>query len=675
VYELDIAALNVSNAQEWPDEFTVGDLQNFALYYNSTKLRHARWPKARQNLTAQYPSVAADKRFLMSRSGGVPMRAALAGTSKAWTKGDHKTPGVFAVYEQTVPDLRRFASAVKHGLWLEGNWRVDFVETGVRVAGLSLNDPANATVRLASVPPGGLGWKYDKRSTGCGCEPFHVINALESITEEGEFALDFLDRKVYAYLPSRAGAAGAGESVAQNSLLTLADNGSPVLRLQGAHDVTIKGLRVGYSLGDAIEISAPTGRVEVVGSVLHNIDGNGVTVHANANSSSPSSPRVQLVTIRSNDIRSTGDGGVYINGGGDVRTLTPGNVTVTNNHLHDIGLNGFSKGYGVTITGGAVGVVVSHNLIHHVSGKAIHGGHRTSTEGNEGDPSKGGQGQFGTLIEYNELFQIGLNASGIAAIYMCCGPVDAAGGVVRYNFVHSSPNVNSIGWDNQLSGQIGYGNVFYYTQNGYGLNHGSFNSMTNNLIIRNSPKPGATSFQANAGISIACRGFSDVYNCSLKAFAPWLEELQYVDINGTSSAWHQRFGWYLGGICGAIASTDGKNQRITGNYADSNAMIYIENAFSNSGCVSTDSKHTPINNNTFSNTYQLPVNSTVDAGFVDYAHLNFTLRPDSPIYRALPDFKPIPFNEIGLHTDDHRRSLPTDAETGRLALAPAAAGA
>ena len=57
-------------------------------------------------------------------------------------------------------------------------------------------------------------------------------------------------------------------------------------------------------------------------------------------------------------------------------------------------------------------------------------------------------------------------------------------------------------------------------QNGFGLNHGSFNTMQGNLIVANAPKGGITSFQAGAGISTACRGFSDVYNCSLEGWAP-----------------------------------------------------------------------------------------------------------------------------------------------------------
>ena len=98
----------------------------------------------------------------------------------------------------------------------------------------------------------------------------------------------------------------------------------------------------------------------------------------------------------------------------------------------------------------------------------------------------------------------------------------------EYNFVHSSPNVNAIAWDNMLSGQRGRGNVIYYTKNGFGLNHGSYNAIENNLIVANTKADhlsgGEQKFQSDAAISIACNGFSDVYNCSLPAWKPWGEE-------------------------------------------------------------------------------------------------------------------------------------------------------
>jgi hypothetical protein len=81
-----------------------------------------------------------------------------------------------------------------------------------------------------------------------------------------------------------------------------------------------------------------------------------------------------------------------------------------------------------------------------------------------------------------------------------------------------------------------------------------------------------------------------------------------------------------------------------------------------------------VNNNIPSGTYQLPLNSTVDPGFADYARLNSTLRPDSPIYSTLPlpHFKPIPFGKIGMYLDRYRRVLPTNEQTRRLELAPKA---
>jgi len=47
----------------------------------------------------------------------------------------------------------------------------------------------------------------------------------------------------------------------------------------------------------------------------------------------------------------------------------------------------------------------------------------------------------------------------------------------------------------------------------------------------------------------------------------------------------------------------------------------------------------------------------VDPEFVDAAHLNFRLKPDSPVYKKIPGFQPIPFEKIGLFEDEYRKSL------------------
>jgi hypothetical protein len=39
------------------------------------------------------------------------------------------------------------------------------------------------------------------------------------------------------------------------------------------------------------------------------------------------------------------------------------------------------------------------------------------------------------------------------------------------------------------------------------------------------------------------------------------------------------------------------------------------------------------------------------------------------VYQKIPGFEPIPFGQIGLHLDEYRHRLPTDAEVGRRSSA------
>jgi hypothetical protein len=49
-----------------------------------------------------------------------------------------------------------------------------------------------------------------------------------------------------------------------------------------------------------------------------------------------------------------------------------------------------------------------------------------------------------------------------------------------------------------------------------------------------------------------------------------------------------------------------------------------------------------------------------DPGFVDAASMDFRLREDSVVYRAIPGFKSIPFDRIGLYRDEYRASWPAE---------------
>jgi hypothetical protein len=72
-------------------------------------------------------------------------------------------------------------------------------------------------------------------------------------------------------------------------------------------------------------------------------------------------------------------------------------------------------------------------------------------------------------------------------------------------------------------------------------------------------------------------------------------------------------------------------------------------------------KHNDIENNVFVNIGQLnngearwgPIHdnnliTTEDPGFMDASSLNFTLKEGAEVFKKLPEFKTIPFTEIGL---------------------------
>jgi hypothetical protein len=55
-----------------------------------------------------------------------------------------------------------------------------------------------------------------------------------------------------------------------------------------------------------------------------------------------------------------------------------------------------------------------------------------------------------------------------------------------------------------------------------------------------------------------------------------------------------------------------------------------------------------------------------DPGFLDMKGYNFNLRPDSKIFKDLPNFKPLPINKMGLFIDEYRKKLPNDKTINRF---------
>ena len=158
--------------------------------------------------------------------------------------------------------------------------------------------------------------------------------------------------------------------------------------------------------------------------------------------------------------------------GGDVATLTKSNNVIYNNYVHD-----FQKvtktGYaGITIRG--CGTLVSHNEISNAAFSAINW-----------------TGPYHT-IEYNEIHDVCQESSDNGACYSGRS-FTSYGTVFRYNYIHDlgDPDLTEDGgfvigiyWDDGMSGQTAYGNIIENVLGwGFSVGGGRDNKVYNNIII------------------------------------------------------------------------------------------------------------------------------------------------------------------------------------------------
>ena len=164
------------------------------------------------------------------------------------------------------------------------------------------------------------------------------------------------------------------------------------------------------------------------------------------------------------------------------------------------------------------------------------------------------------------------------------------------------------------------------------LGGGHDNQFRNNLIIECS----------RAGIHVDDRGIPRKYDTNSNAHMRFLKQIDY-----TKAPWSQRYPDLPGILVHPTLPT--------GNVFTNNAII---------GCK------TPIDLriSEASRPYVRPEgNWPTDQlpGLVDPVTLQFQLPKDSVLYKNLPTFQPIPFDQIGLQLDEYRLALPTAEETGR----------
>jgi len=294
-----------------------------------------------------------------------------------------------------------------------------------------------------------------------------------------------------------------------------------------------------------------------------------------------------------------GAGGVNINAG--VReTLTPGNCAVTNctfKGLQRLLVNGYPAIY---LQG--VGNKAAHNDISDMKMIAI---------------NYGGNNQ---IIEYNNIYDVCKDTSDTGAIYAGRNWT-TRGNIIRYNYIHDMKMIDTatgmkmcaVYLDDCHSSTEVYGNVFYNIEQIALYGGGRNNTFENNLMI-NCSQP----------FRLDSRGLGWMAaNDSMQTMYDTLEAMPYKE-----GIWAETYPELVN-----ILDDDEGSPKY--NVIKNN--VQYQSAGYNIDQVALD-------NGTFENNIDI----TNKKNFVDFAKKDFTLAEDSEVFTKLPDFKAIPFNEIGV---------------------------
>ncbi len=504
---------------------------------------------------------------------------------KVLDNGDRKRGGVFEYRDDRT---RRWKAAVAEGLWLKGYWRVAWQNEAVRVA--SIDFDSNTIAHLKGVA-GGIGSKY-KRPHGSGKERYWALNVLDEIDRPGEWCIVFPAKKLFFWPPTSL----------DKSEVLIADLDAPLFSMKDASHIVLRGLVVEGGLGNGVEIRGGTA-CAVAGCTLRNLAGWGVLADGGTKH-----------TVRSSDLYALGGGGIDLRGG-DRKTLTPAGHAAVNNHIHHYGE--IQRVYAAAVRAGfrsnAVGMRVAHNLVHDAPHVGILFG------GND------------HVFEFNEVFRICLVSNDMGAFY-ANGDWTSRGNLIRYNFVHHSPQAHGVYCDDGDSGDTALGNIFVGIDAGVFIGGGHDNVARNNIAV-----------DCKKALHVDARGVSRGYNLQNRRMVGAVRA-----VNHQQPPWSVRYPEMM-------KILEFHPELPTGNIFERNVAVRCSKLLNRSG-KPEQLKHLKIGTNLALDT---------DPGFRDAARLDFRLRPDAGIFRKLEGFEPIPFGKIGLYTDTDRRTLPAASALNR----------
>ena len=561
VRQIDLGKLGIPGITPFREVFS-GEWRPLQVVLGTNSLPISRWPNGEYGFT----------------------------TMKSVTDNGDATHGGTFVYRDDRPTRWQKALA-ENELWLRGFWRVPWVINGAQVKSIDTNA---GTITFVKDVGGGIGSKYKKdaqgRRSGDGTEAWCAVNLPEEIDEPGEWAVDFKRQLLLIWPP---------EGVSAQNPILVAGNKDPLLSLNDASHVVVKGLHFLCSLGDAVEIKGGEENL-VAGCDVSDVSKGGIVVRGGK--------RHKVV---SNDVRETGSVGISAAGGSKASLELAGHEILNNDvsrAANDFPVPAVRIGYGGAseILRDGVGIRVAHNRIHDTANAGVAFG------GSE------------NLFELNEVYRIGMNSGDLGGFYGYCG-FTGFGNVMRNNFVHHSMNGNAFYMDDGTSGALVTGNVAYKCAMGVLMGGGHYNRFEYNIMI-DCPK----------GIHLDDRGISRKYTLEDKRLGGDVKS-----VSPDQSPWKEKHPELAALVAGG-ETTIPKGDTVIGNVLI-NCGTSIElpkpeyaAGIEQKGNITTGSP----------------------ADFVDADNFDFTVKPGSTLVAAIEGFPPIPFQQIGLQVDEYRKSIP-----------------
>lgn len=445
-----------------------------------------------------------------------------------------------------------------------------------------------------------IGW------TGAGGpNRYYIENILEGVTMPGQWYLERTTGKLY-YWPSGKLADAQVVAPVLDSLVRFEGN---IKKNQVVQYVTLSGFTFsdadwtlaenGYpdcgDVGDIVQPSAITYQAAkhcaFKGNCVKNVGTYAIELTGDAN---------QIVE---NDIHDVGGGGIIS------RSYGPERNVLAYNHIHHTGLV-YPSAVGINIDDG--GGLVAHNLIHDISHSGVYARHwATATQ-----PKERLNQQQGLVIEFNEIHHVMLNINDGAGIF-----IRDANITINNNLIH-----DAYGYDDRCPG--------------WGIYLGCETRDTtvkNNVVYNTSESVHVWYHDRN--IVLENNIFVGPRKCQINYQNP--RELKHENIRFLRNiVYCTKPGGHLFSVSG---------ERSLPVQSDYNVI------FSTVGCVLNDPviQGLPkIQSITDWRKHGLGEHTiTADPLFVDMAHDNYALRPDSPAFKV--GFKPIDLSHVGLRGKHH----------------------